>query len=334
MRYLDVDTPQPGHNEVLVRVKAVSICGSDSGGYKHASAMRVPPLIMGHEFSGEVAQLGKDVHGVRIGDRVGVITNLFCGECLDCRRGLENVCNHRRIIGTTMPGGSYNGAMAEYVIVPADKLVAIPKDVSFFASALAEPLSIALRAIKHAGDICHRNIVVFGAGPIGLMILLGLQRYGADNITCIDLKPERLDMAIKCGAKHVIQSSETLELQAQLHNWYGEDQIDLIFDAVGVSETVNSSIELVRNGGTIVCVGMAQPIQEIEFKRMVCKEITVKSSYMYTTEMDEALALITSGQIDVTKIVTGIYPMSEGARLFEEIANGTSKEIKIMLVND
>ncbi|WP_319416896.1 alcohol dehydrogenase catalytic domain-containing protein [Marispirochaeta aestuarii] len=131
LRYESVPRPVPGRNEVLVRVKSVSICGSDLSGYRGGNPMRVPPLIMGHEFSGEIAECGEGADKFKPKDRVGVITNLYCGTCSNCRQGLQNVCENRFIIGTTMKAGSYNGAMAEYVLAPAEKIVPLPDHVSF-----------------------------------------------------------------------------------------------------------------------------------------------------------------------------------------------------------
>jgi hypothetical protein len=191
LRYEEVDTPKPGKGEVLVKVRAVSICGSDLSGYKGGSAMRVPPLVMGHEFSGEIAQLGEGVTGLTPGDRVGVVTNLYCGKCQDCRDGLQNVCDHRYIIGTTMKAGSYNGAMADYVVAPAEKIMPLPGHVSFNECALVEPLSISLRATKHIGKLEGKTVAVFGTGPIGLMGVMCLKAFGAKQIIAVDLLEKR-----------------------------------------------------------------------------------------------------------------------------------------------
>jgi threonine dehydrogenase-like Zn-dependent dehydrogenase len=209
MQYLDVETPEPKEGEVRVRPKAVSICGSDSGGYKGGSAMRTPGLIMGHEFSGVIDKLGPGVTGLAVGQRVGAVTNLFCGECRDCREGLQNVCVNRAIIGTTMPkAGQYNGAMADYVIVPARKIIPLPDHVSFAEAALAEPLSISLRATKHVKDVEGKTCAVFGAGPIGLLAMQCLRARGAKAIVAVDIVPRRLEMARECGATHAVDSSK------------------------------------------------------------------------------------------------------------------------------
>jgi 2-desacetyl-2-hydroxyethyl bacteriochlorophyllide A dehydrogenase len=329
---MEVETPEPKAGEVLIKVKSVSICGSDTGGYKGGSAMRVAPLIMGHEFSGEIAKLGEGVEGLKLGDRVGVVTNLYCGKCADCEADLSNVCDNRKIIGTTMMAGPYDGAMADYVVAPSEKIMLLPDHVSFNECALAEPLAISLRATKHAGDLKGKTVAVYGTGPIGLLTIQCIKYFGADRIIAIDLVDDRLEMAKKCGATDVIHSNDDiLSITRKMTDNVG---IDVVFDAAGVPQTVNGGIEIVRNGGKIIWIGLAVPKFEIDYKHAVCKEITFQCSYMYTTEMVEGLEMIKTGKMDVEQIITGVYPMCEGPRLFEELASGQTKEVKVILYND
>lgn len=331
IRYEEVPKPEPGEGQVLVRVQAVSICGSDIAGYRGGNPMRVPPLIMGHEFSGEIAELGEGVTQHSVGDRVGVITNLFCGTCANCRAGLSNVCENRLIIGTTMKAGSYNGAMAEYVLAPAEKIMRLPDHVTFNEAALAEPLSISLRATKHAGDLTGKTVGVFGAGPIGQLGIACMKAAGAERIIAIDLVDKRLEIAKGMGATHTINAGEdVLAYTGKLTDGVG---LDCIFDAAGVEPTINTGIEAVRNGGTILLVGMASPQIKIELKHAICKEVKFLSSYMYTTEMKEGLDMIAAGDIDVKKIITAEYPMSEGPQIFADLFSGQSKDVKVILKN-
>jgi 2-desacetyl-2-hydroxyethyl bacteriochlorophyllide A dehydrogenase len=332
LRYVEVETPKPKKSEVLVRVKSVSICGSDLAGYKGGSAMRKPPLIMGHEFSGQIAELGEGVAGLKAGARVGVVTNLYCGHCQDCRDGLDNVCDNRFIIGTTMKAGSYNGAMADYVVAPAEKIMSLPDNVSFAECALVEPLSISLRATKHAGDLKGKTAAVFGTGPIGLMGVMCLKAFGAKRVIAIDILENRLKMALQCGATDAINSKDdVLAITRKMTDGIG---IDVVFDAAGVAATVNTGIEIARNGGKLLMVGMASPTFEIEYKHAVCKELKLLGSYMYTSEMREGLQMISDGKMNVKQIITSTYPMAEGPRIFEELASGKTDDIKVILVND
>ncbi|MGB9845913.1 MAG: zinc-dependent alcohol dehydrogenase [Desulfotomaculales bacterium] len=231
-----------------------------------------------------------------------------------------------------MPAGSYNGAMAEYVVAPAEKIVPLPDHVSFQEAALAEPLSISLRATKHAGDVRGRTVVVFGAGPIGLLLIACLKRAGAGNIIAADVVLRRLEKAKEMGATHTAGAKENIfRLARELTGGTGAD---CVFDAAGVEETVNAGIEAVRNGGKIILVGMASPRINFELKHAVCKEARLIGSYMYTAEMEEALEIIAQGGIDVKKIITSVHPLSEGPRIFEELASGKTEDIKVILTSD
>lgn len=332
IRYEEVETPQPRAGEVLVKVKAVSICGSDLAGYRGGNTMRVPPLIMGHEFAGEVAALGEGVTTAKVGDKVGVYTNMFCGYCPACKAGLTNVCENRRIIGTTMPGGSYNGAMAEYLIAPVGKLLPLSGKRSFSEYALAEPLSTGLRAVRLAGDVKGKKVAVIGCGPIGLLTVMTLKHFGAKTIAAMDVLDKRLEMAKQSGATDVLNAKE--DFNAFVRKLTENAGADIVFDCVGNAATVNLSAEIVRLGGKVIWVGLAQPKIEFEYKHAAVKELTFQSVYLYITEMEEGLDLIESGEINVAQIITSERPMSEGPKIFKELASGEAQEIKVILTNE
>jgi 2-desacetyl-2-hydroxyethyl bacteriochlorophyllide A dehydrogenase len=332
LRYEDVETPTPGADEVLLKVKAVSICGSDLAGYRGINPMRVAPLIMGHEFAGEVAVLGRSVTNVKVGDRVGVITNLFCGHCAACKAGLTNICENRLIIGTTMKAGSYNGAMADYVLAPAAKLFPLSGKHSFSEYSLLEPLSTSLRGAKLAGDLSGKTVTVIGCGPIGLLAILCIKQFGAKTIVAVDVLDRRLEMAKQCGATDVLTAKE--DLYAFTRNLTEDAGVDVVFDAVGSASTVNLGVDIVRLGGKIIWIGLVQPKIEFEYKHAVTKEIDFKGIYLYTTEMLEGLELLESGKLNLGQIITSEYPMSEGPRIFKELTSADAKDIKVILKNE
>lgn len=332
IRYEDVETPQPKKGEVLIKVKAVSICGSDLAGFRGINPMRVPPLIMGHEFAGEVAQLGEGVTNARVGDKVGVITNLFCGTCAACKAGLTNICDNRLIIGTTMKAGSYNGAMADFVVAPAAKLFQLSGKKSYSEYALLEPLSTSLRATKLAGDLHGKTVTVIGCGPIGLLAIMCIKLFGARSIVAVDVLDARLEMAKNCGATHTLNSKE--DLNAYTRKLTDEAGVDVVFDAVGSASTVNLGVDIVRLGGKVVWIGLVQPQIEFEYKHAVVKEIVFQGVYLYVTEMEEGLKLLEEGKLDLGKIITSEYQMSEGPHIFKELISGNARDIKVILKND
>ena len=236
-------TPEPGPGQVRIKVKAVSICGSDTGGFKGTSGMRVAPLVMGHEFSGIVDKYGEDVKNpsVPVGGRVVVYPNIQCRKCPDCEAGLPNLCEERFIPGTTMPAGGYDGAMADYVVVPADKLIPISDKISFEEGSMFEPTSVALRGVKMLSEVKDKVVTVFGAGPIGLLALECLKYLGAKDVISIDLNQERLQKALECGASYVINTKEEDPVKRVMEITGGKGA-DAGADCVGIAVSLNTAL--------------------------------------------------------------------------------------------
>lgn len=328
--------PEPGKNEVRIRVKAVSICGSDTGGFKGTSAMRVAPLVMGHEFSGIVDKYGEGVENpaVAVGERVVVYPNIPCGECPDCKAGLPNLCEERFIPGTTMPAGGYDGAMADYVVVPADKLIPISDKISFEEGSMFEPTSVALRGVKMLSEVKDKTITVFGAGPIGLLALECLKYLGAKDVICIDLNTQRLEKALECGASYVINSKEEDVVKRVMEITDGKGA-DAGADCVGIAVSLNTSMKIVKNGGEIAMIGMAtEHMDGFEYKYAVAHEMKLKGSYCYVDELYEIPKMIEEGKLDLKKLITTVAPMNQVQEKFEDLVSGNSKEVKVILVNE
>lgn len=328
--------PEPGKDQVRIKVKAVSICGSDTGGFKGTSAMRVAPLIMGHEFSGIVDKYGEGTtkESVPVGGRVVVYPNIQCEECPDCKAGLPNLCEERFIPGTTMPAGGYDGAMADYVVVPADKLIPIPDSVSFEEGSMFEPTSVALRGVKMLSDVKDKVVTVFGAGPIGLLALECLKYLGAKEVICIDLNPQRLEKAMECGASYVINSKEE-DPVAKVMEITGGKGADAGADCVGIAFSLNTSMKMVKNGGEVAMIGMAaEHMDGFEYKYAVAHEMKLKGSYCYVDELYEIPDMLVQGKINLKKLITTVAPMNQVQQKFEELISGKSEDVKVVLVNE
>lgn len=328
--------PVPDKNQVRIKVKAVSICGSDTGGFKGTSAMRQAPLVMGHEFSGVVDAYGEGVEhpAIALGGRVVVYPNIPCGECPDCKAGLTNLCENRFIPGTTMPAGSYDGAMAEYVVVPADKLIELPDKISFEEGSMFEPTSVALRGAKMLKDVKGKTVTVFGAGPIGLLCVECLKYLGASEIISIDINSERLEVARECGASHTINSMEE-DPVAKVMELTGGNGAYAGMDAVGIAVSLNTSMKMVRNGGEVSMVGMGvERMDGFEYKYAVAHEMKLYGSYCYVDELYEIVDLLMENKINLKALITSEVPMSEVQNKMMELTSGKSKDVKVILKND
>lgn len=333
-------TPQPGKGEVRVRVKATSICGSDTGGFKGTSAMRVAPLVMGHEFSGVVDALGEGVTGkearwpFQVGTRVVVYPNIACGTCENCQAGLPNICDNRFIPGTTMPAGGYDGAFSDYVVVPAENMIAIPDNISFEEGSMFEPASVGLRGAKMMGDIKDKTVVAFGAGPIGLMTLQSAKILGAKTIISVDLSDERLALAKKLGAAVTINSKNE-DAVKKVRELTGGNGADASADCVGIAVSLNSCIAMTKNGGTVSMVGMGQAkLDGFEYKDCVAREINLKGSYCYVDELYDIKDLLAGGKYDFKSMITSVEPMNQLETKLNELISGNSRDVKVILTND
>jgi L-iditol 2-dehydrogenase len=315
-----VDTPIPAPElptDVLVRVRAVGICGSDLHGYLGHSGRRIPPIVMGHEATGEVVEVGAGVRSLRPGARVATNTVAACRCCRPCLAGDRSLCEHRRILGMNAPG-----AYAEYVVWPEESLPALPDGLSYEAGALAEPLAVALHAVNSAAVKPGDVVFIAGGGTIGVLVHLLVWIAGAGRIIVSDLHPERLESARAFGADVVIDAGrEDPVAVAREHT--GGSGVDVAIEAVGAGTTARQTIEAVRNAGTVVWLGNSQDRIEIGMQSVVTRNLTIRGSYgMSGDEFGRALGLLADGRLPVGDIINRYASLDEGPVLFEELLAG------------
>ena len=323
------EIPAPKKGEVQIKIKKVSICGSDLGAYRHASDRFMPPLVLGHEFSGDTTELGEGVTSLKKGQRVTVNPMVLCNECYFCKKGEGNLCGNRRSLGTAIGGTQTDGAMREYVTVPDWMVVPIKDNVSYEAAALLEPCGVTLACAKKGLTSEEKNTVVLGAGPIGLLIVKFLKALGVENVIVSDIIDKRLEKAKECGADHVINSKkeDAVEAVKALTEGYGADRV---INAAG-EFLINQSFAMVKNGGTSVLVALAHAKVEIDPMEIVGRGITFMGSYMFTTEMKEAAQMLAEGKLQVEDLITSTYPLTEGKAAFDVLNTPDNDEIKVQL---
>jgi L-iditol 2-dehydrogenase len=330
LEYLDVPEPAVGPRDVLIRVRACGICGSDVHGLDGSTGRRLPPIIMGHEAAGEVAATGSEVSTWRAGDRVTFDSTIYCGACELCLAGMVNLCPNRRVVGVACREFRQDGAFAEYVAVPEHIVHALPAGVSYVAGALVEPLSVALHAISRIGPKPDDSVVVVGAGLIGLMIIQGLRARGLSRIVAVDIDEARLEIARRLGASTTILSDESDPL-AQIRAATTADGADAAFEAVGISATVSLAVESVRKGGSVVLVGNISPRVELPLQTVVTRQLTLSGSVASAGEYPECLDMIARGSVDTDALVSARRPLAEGADWFRRLRRGDGSLIKVVL---
>lgn len=329
----NVATPEPGPGEVLVRVAACGICGSDVHGFDGSSGRRIPPIVMGHEGAGTIAAIGANITGWAVGDRVTFDSTIYCGECEYCRAGQVNLCDSRQVIGVSCGDYRRNGAFADYVIVPARVLYRLPPELPFTEAAMIEAVSVALHAVAVSEFTAGQTALVIGAGMIGTLIVQALRVAGAGHILVADLDASRLAEAARSGAHSTINPNQGTETVAQVLSQFPSG-VDHAFEAVGASATVKQAIAAVRKGGTVTLVGNIAPNIEIPLQSVVSRQIRLQGSAASSGEYPRAIELLPSKQIDVRPLISAVEPLSKGAQAFQRLHSGEPNLIKIILTPD
>jgi L-iditol 2-dehydrogenase len=326
----EVPLPNLGDHDLLIAVKACGICGSDVHGYDGSSGRRIPPLIMGHEASGIVAEVGSGVTAFKPGDRVTFDSTMSCGACDYCRSGQVNLCDSREVFGVSCGTYRRNGAFAQYVAVPNHIVYPLPDSFSFEEAALIEAVSVAVHAAKLTGIKPGSSAVVIGTGTIGLLAIQAFRAFGCTNVFAVDVLPEKLEAARSFGADEVFLASDPLlfdKLNAST-NGHGPD---IAVEAVGAGPSIQTAINAVRRGGSVTLIGNLAPTVEIPLQIVVTRQLRLIGSCASAGEYPECIALMASGQINVKPLISAVAPLSEGPEWFDRLYNKEPGLMKVIL---
>lgn len=325
----EVPVPQPGPSEVLVRVAACGICGSDVHGYDGSTGRRIPPLVMGHEAAGTIAAIGSNVNELSVGDRVTLDSTVYCDSCSYCRSGLVNLCDRREVLGVSCGDYRRAGAFAEFVLAPAHIAYRLPDNLTFAEAALLEAVAVAMHAVSLAPLSPEGTALVIGAGTIGLLIQQALRVAGCTRIFVADVDPGRMDLSRSLGADAVVTGGSNLVPQIQyLTNGAG---VYVVLEAVGAEATVLDAIDSVRKGGTVVLVGNVSPEVGLPLQKVVSRQIRLQGSCASAGEYPQAIQNLSSGAIRVKPLITAIAPLAEGPQWFARLHAREPNLLKVVL---
>ena len=326
----DVPIPELGPEDVLVSVKACGICGSDVHGMDGSTGRRRPPVIMGHEAAGVIAEVGTETTNWKPGDRVTFDSTAYCGRCDFCRRGQINLCNQRRVLGVSCEDYRQDGAFAEYVAVPQHILYRLPEALTFEQAALVEPLSIAFHAARRTPLVLNDTAVVVGAGMIGLTIIQTLRAAGCGRIIAADIAQDKLALAAKLGATDTVDCADGKALEKILQLTHGRGA-DVAFEAVGVAATVGLAVRCVRKGGGVTLVGNVSPTVPLPLQMVVTRELTLNGSCASAGEYPACLDMMARGAIQTGPLLSAIAPLAEGATWFDRLYAQEPGLVKVVL---
>jgi len=329
LEMVDVPVPEPAAGEILIRVAACGICGSDVHGYDGSTGRRIPPIVMGHEAAGIVARVGEGVSTFCEGDRVTFDSTIYCGDCEYCRRNEVNLCDRREVLGVSCGDYRRAGAFAEFVSVPARISYRLPESLSFPEAALLEAVSVALHAVSLVDIKPGSTALVVGAGTIGLLIQQALRVAGCSRVFVTDIDRNRLSLSELLGATLTLVSGPNLPHEVlRASNGTG---VDLAVEAVGNTAAVRSAIDCVRKGGDVVLVGNVCPEVTLPLQKVVSRQITLHGSCASAGEYPRAIELMSKGKIKVKPLISAVRPLGEGLQWFERLHGREAGLMKVVL---
>jgi threonine dehydrogenase-like Zn-dependent dehydrogenase len=320
--------PTPKPDELVIRVGACGICGTDLHIVDGESPLACYPIVPGHEFAGEVVAVGRDVsqgNGLRdmkmtVGTRVAVEPNLYCGHCEMCRTGHENLCLNYAALGVTV-----DGALAEYVTVPAAKAYILPEHLSFREGALIEPISCAVHGINHLNPMSGDTFLIVGAGAMGLILLQLAQHSGASKVVVVDLNTQRLQLAEKLGADSI---------QTDINKVLEDEPLgfDCVIDVTGVASAIEGAFPAVKRGGKFLIFGVAPAEAKISLSpfRIYNEEISVLGSMAILYSFGPAINLLSRGVIDTEVMLTAALPLEDFPRALNMVRRGDGVKTQIL----
>lgn len=289
--------PDPGPGDVQLRVTRAAVCGTDSAEWAHGPVLTIPPVILGHEFTGEVVAVGSGVTAFQVGDRVVCGAGVSCGNCDWCRAGRTNLCSSYRTLGLHVDGG-----LAEYVNAPASTLLPVPDEVSDDEAALAQPQSVAMHAVRRSGVRAGEVCVVLGAGGIGAFIISAARARGVQDIIALDVDSERLEKAAKLGASKTVDVSR-VDLGDAIRAAAGPDGPHVIIEATGAPDAPAAAFSAVRRGGRVLLVGLQNAPREVDLLSLTVREVEVTTTLAHVLAEDLADSLEVLRTTDVYEVV-------------------------------
>jgi L-iditol 2-dehydrogenase len=326
----DVPEPEIGPKDVLIRVKACGICGSDVHGMDGSTGRRRPPIVMGHEASGTVEKMGNEVTGYQLGDRVTFDSTIYNPESYFSKKGMINLCDDRRVLGVSCEDYRQHGAFAELVSVPSHIMYALPPGMTYEQAAMVEPVSIAVHA-KHLTPIVEGDTaLVFGTGLIGLMTIQVLKQTPAKQIIAVDVDEGKLAVAREMGA-HATFNSATTDIPAAVKGLTGGRGADVALECVGIEATVRSAVLAVRKGGTVTLVGNLAKDISMPLQSVVTRQIRLQGSCASSGEYPECLDLIASGKVNVDRFISATAPLEAGPNWFDRLYKKEPGLMKVLL---
>lgn len=326
IEFREVETPKPGQGEVLVKIMKIGVCGSDIHVYHGEHPFTKYPVTQGHEVSGEIAELGEGVTGLRVGQKVTIQPQVVCGKCYPCRHGKYNLCEELKVMGFQT-----TGVASHYFAVDAQKVTPLPESMSFDEGAMIEPLAVAVHAVRRAGDMEGKKIAVLGAGPIGILVAQAAKGMGAESVLITDISDVRLQKAKECGADFCVNTKEA-DFGKALVDSFGPDKADVIYDCAGNNITMGQAIQYARKGSTVILVAVFAGPGKLDLAVLNDHELDLNTSMMYRNEdYVKAIQLVEEGKVHLAPLVSKHFAFREYLEAYRYIDANRETTMKVII---
>lgn len=326
VEFQEVPTPEIGETQVLIKIEKIGICGSDIHVFHGKHPFTKYPVTQGHEVSGTVEKLGSKVYGLHIGQKVTIEPQIVCGECYPCLHGKYNLCDKLKVMGFQA-----TGMASHYFAADAFRITPLPDDFSLDDGALIEPLAVAVHAVEQAGDICNKDVIVIGAGPIGNLVAQTAKGMGARKVMITDISNYRLNIAKNCGID-VCVNTRGKDLEEAIYETFGPDKADVIYDCAGTNITMGQAIAYARKGSTIVLVAVFSSLALIDLATANDHELNINSSMMYRHEhFLKAIQLVDTSKVLLQPLVSRHFAFKDYLSAYKFIENNRETAMKVIV---
>ena len=326
IEFRTVPVPEPGPDQVLVRIKRIGICGSDIHVNHGTHPYTSYPVTQGHEVSGQIVKLGEYVKDLEAGQKVTIEPQIFCGRCYPCLHGKYNLCEKLKVMGFQT-----TGTASEYFAVDASKVTPIPESMSYSDGAMLEPLAVTVHAAKRFPDLKGARAVVLGCGPIGILLIQSLKALGAKEILATDISDWRLELAAKLGADRTVNTLKE-DYREALLSAFGPDRADVVYECAGTDITMDQAIQNARKGSTIILVAVFGKRAGVDLAKLNDSELDLNTSMMYRHEdYVDAIRLVSEGKIRLRPLQSAHFAFEDYGKAYAYIDANREKTMKVLI---
>lgn len=326
IKFVEIEQPQPFDDEVLLHVKRIGVCGSDIHVFHGLHPFTSYPVVQGHEVGAVIAKIGAKVRGFTQGDKVVFMPQVTCGVCYPCQHGMYHICDTLKVMGFQT-----GGAAQEYFAINANMVLKLPETMSLDEAALIEPIAVAAHALSRAGNVEGLNVIVLGAGTIGNLVAQVARANGAKSVMITDVNDYKLEKASSCGFEHVINPQKE-DLGQAILNIFGPNKADLIFECVGVQDTITQAISNARKGSKIVIVGVFGKKPLVDLGLVQDRELQLIGTLMYQRDdYIQAIDLVSSGKLSLKQLITHRFAFKDYLKAYTLIDSLAGNYLKVMI---